>query len=120
MQHGVVLDICVSAYADGMNIAANHGIHPDTGVFAKYHIANHLRGNIHVASAGNGGQDALVGPNHLKSSTWGAGWRCCWPEPYSSGASRAQLPQNIDHTRTKGAMKPAKPPRASAGHDENS
>ena len=64
MQHGAVLHIGVGADADGMHIAADHGVHPDAGVLAEGDVADDLRGDIHITGLRNDGRFALIGTNH--------------------------------------------------------
>ena len=40
MQHSTVLDITMFAHDDGVDVAAQHGIEPQTGTFPHRHIAD--------------------------------------------------------------------------------
>ena len=42
VEHGAILHIGMSADADFVHIAAQHGIHPDARVFAKHHVPDQL------------------------------------------------------------------------------
>ena len=61
MEHGAVLHVGVGADADGVDVAADDSVHPDAGVLAEDDIADDLRGEVDVASRGDGRRMALVG-----------------------------------------------------------
>jgi hypothetical protein len=42
MNYGIILNIRISADPDVVNIAANSGVKPDTGMRTNHHIANYL------------------------------------------------------------------------------
>ena len=54
VEDGAVLDIGVGADADGVDIAAQDGVHPDRGVLAEGDIADELGGEIDVGTGGEG------------------------------------------------------------------
>jgi hypothetical protein len=64
VEHGAVLHVGVRADADGVDVAAQHGVHPHRGALAERHVADDLRGEINVATGGNLGQPALVTADH--------------------------------------------------------
>jgi len=64
VEDGVVLNVGVVANADLVDVAAEHGVHPDAGVFPYDHVADELGGVVDIASFGELGGDAFVGANH--------------------------------------------------------
>ena len=65
VEDGAVLDVGVGADADGVHVAAQHGVHPHRGALAERHVADELRGKIDVATGGNLGQPPLVAADHV-------------------------------------------------------
>jgi len=43
VQDGAVLHVAVGADTDGVDVAADDGVHPDAGVLAEHDVADHLR-----------------------------------------------------------------------------
>jgi hypothetical protein len=64
VQDAVVLNVGVVADADLVDVAAEDGVHPDAGVFAKNDVADELGGVVDVAGVGELGSDAFVGADH--------------------------------------------------------
>src|SRR5271166_1904811 len=73
VQHAAILDVAVGADADHMHVAAYHGVHPDTGVFAQHDVANHLRRFVDVTGSRDRRADAFVGADHSSSKKPPAG-----------------------------------------------
>ena len=46
------------------HIAADHGVHPDAGVFADFHVANDLGGLVDIARIMNARRDSLIRAKH--------------------------------------------------------
>ena len=65
VENGAILHVGVGADADGVDVAAQDGVHPHGRSLAEDHIADQLRGKIDIATGGNLGQAALVAANHL-------------------------------------------------------
>jgi hypothetical protein len=66
VKDAAVLDIGVGADADGVDIAAEDGVHPDGGALAEDDVAEKLRGEIDVATGGDDGELATIAANHGK------------------------------------------------------
>ena len=64
VQNAIVLNVGIMSNADLMNIAAQHGIHPDTGMFANGNVSDELGRIVDVASFGKLWRDAFVGADH--------------------------------------------------------
>jgi hypothetical protein len=64
VEDGAVLDIGVGPDADGVDIAAQDGVHPDGGAVSEGDIADELGGEIDVAGGMNLGRAALITANH--------------------------------------------------------
>src|SRR4051812_31812602 len=64
VQHAAILNVGIRAHADGVNVATQHGVHPDTGIFAKFHIADDLGRFVHIAASVDAGRDGVVGAEH--------------------------------------------------------
>jgi small subunit ribosomal protein S21 len=64
VEDSAVLDVGVGADADGVDVAAQNGVHPDGGVFAQGDVADQLGGEIDVAGGVDLGRAALVGADH--------------------------------------------------------
>src|SRR5260370_29315750 len=64
VQHGTILHIALRADADGVHIAPDDCVHPDTRLFAENHVADYLRGRIDVAVRWNDWSYSLVRTNH--------------------------------------------------------
>jgi hypothetical protein len=65
VEHAAILHVGMRADADFVNVAAQHGIHPDGGVLAENHVADDLGGGIDIASRWNGWRDAFEWSNHF-------------------------------------------------------
>ena len=66
VQHAAILYVRMRAYANGVYVAAQYGIHPDAGVLAENHIADNLRRIVDVAGLGNCGGCSFVRTNHVE------------------------------------------------------
>lgn len=64
VEHGTILDVAAGADANGMNIPAQDGIHPDAGVFTEGHIADDLCRDVYVTGIGINRGMALVRADH--------------------------------------------------------
>ncbi len=63
-----VLNIGVGADLDGVDVAAQDGIHPDGGVFAECDVAEELGGEIDIAAFGDARGVALPGAKHQNAT----------------------------------------------------
>ena len=59
-----ILHIGTGADADGVDVAAQNGVHPHGGALAQHHVAEDLRGGIDVATGRDLGRMALIGSDH--------------------------------------------------------
>ena len=64
VEDAVVLNVGIVADADLVDVAAEHRVHPDAGVFAENDVADELGGVVDVAGVGELGSDAFVGADH--------------------------------------------------------
>jgi len=64
VENGAVLDVGVGADANGIDVTAEDGIHPDGGVGAEGDVPNELCGQIDVAGIVKPGLVSLVIPDH--------------------------------------------------------
>jgi hypothetical protein len=64
VKHAAILHVGVFADADGKDVAADNGIHPDAGIFADLDVANDLGGFIDIARIVNAGRDPLIRAKH--------------------------------------------------------
>ena len=70
VEHGAVLHVGVGADADGVDVAAQDGVHPDRGVLAEHDVAEDLGGGVDVATGGDLGRMALVAADHGEPLEW--------------------------------------------------
>jgi hypothetical protein len=54
MEYAAILNIGMRSNTDGVNVTAQDGIHPHGRMLAQHHIANNLRGIVHVTTGRNG------------------------------------------------------------------
>ena len=64
VEDAVVLNVGIVAHADLVYVAAEDGVHPDTGVLADDDVTDELGGVVDVAGFGELGSDAFVGADH--------------------------------------------------------
>jgi isopentenyl phosphate kinase len=64
VENGAILDVGLGTDADGIHIAAEHGIHPNRRVLAKRHVADQLGRKVDVTTGGHLGKPPLVTPDH--------------------------------------------------------
>ncbi|SPE21381.1 hypothetical protein SBA5_300025 [Candidatus Sulfotelmatomonas gaucii] len=64
MENRAVLHVGAGAYADGIDIAAENGIHPHRGALAEHHIAKDLGREIDIATGRDLGRVAPVAADH--------------------------------------------------------
>src|SRR6266404_2686080 len=64
VEDAVVLNVGIVAHADLVYVAAEDGVHPDTGVLANDDVADEVGGVVDVAGFGELGSDAFVGADH--------------------------------------------------------
>ena len=65
VEDGAVLDVGVGADADGVDVTADDGVHPDAGALAEDDVADNLGGEIDIAGGGDGGRGfSSVGAEH--------------------------------------------------------
>ena len=65
VQHAAILHVGMRAQADGMDVAAKDGVHPDAGIFAEHDVADQLRRLIDKTRLRHRRRNALVGANHV-------------------------------------------------------
>jgi hypothetical protein len=68
VQDATILNVGVGADADGVDVAADYGVHPYRGVLAEDHVADDLGGFVYVAAGGDGWGDAFEGSDHSGSN----------------------------------------------------
>src|SRR6185437_13373 len=89
VQHTVVLDVGLAPDADGVYIAAHHGVEPDAGVFPHHDVADHLRAILNKGRGGDLGMPPLKTLQHrypewsrlpceMPRSPPGARWASTW------------------------------------------
>ena len=64
VEHAAILHAAVLADADGIDVTADHGIHPYTGVLADFHVADDLGGLVDIAAIVNAWRFSLVSAQH--------------------------------------------------------
>jgi len=64
MQDGTVLDVGVCPHADGVDVAAKDGVHPNRGVLAEFDIPENLGRDVDIAGFGYAGHLSLVTADH--------------------------------------------------------
>ena len=64
VENGAVLHVGFSSDADGIDVSADDGVHPDAGLFSEHDVADNLCGWIDIASFADDRHFALVTPNH--------------------------------------------------------
>jgi hypothetical protein len=64
VEDGAVLYVGVGADADEVDVAAQDGVHPHRRALAEGHVADNLRGRVHVATGGDLGHPPLVAADH--------------------------------------------------------
>ena len=83
VEDAVVLDVGPGADADAVDVAPDHGVHPDAGVLAQLHVPDHLGGGVHPGPRAQRRTYPLVGADHAVPSENGQFSRpgAC-PEPF--------------------------------------
>ena len=64
VEHAAILHVGVFSNADGKDVTADNGIHPDAGVFANLHVADDLGGLIDITRIVNARRDPLIRAKH--------------------------------------------------------
>ena len=67
MEDAAVLHVGAGTDADGIDVAAQNGIHPDGGALAEDDVAEDLRRDVDIATQGDLRRMALVGSDHKQS-----------------------------------------------------
>jgi hypothetical protein len=66
VEDGAILNVGAGADADGVDIAAQDGVHPDRGALAEHDVADELGGGVDVTARRNPRRMALIGADHLR------------------------------------------------------
>jgi len=64
MEHDTILNVGVFPQANGVDVAAKDGVHPDRGVLAEFDVAENLGRDVHVAGFGYAGYPSLIAADH--------------------------------------------------------
>jgi hypothetical protein len=64
VEDGAILYVAALAYPDGVDVAAEDGVHPNRGSFAQHNVSDKLGADINIATCGYLGYVAQVATDH--------------------------------------------------------